>query len=98
MSGNQVKSVKICSTGWHGSVPAFVLLCFALTAGAAGSAPVTENSVKVASGLISRSLNVRGGRVLGESYRGPDGAEFMRKGSPEFALKVDGRMYSGATV
>ena len=98
MNGIQAKAVETCLTRRRGGVLAFISLCFALMTGVASSAPVVGNSVEVASGLIARRLDVRGGRVLGESYRGPDGADFMRKGSPEFAFKVDGRMYSGATV
>ena len=98
MNGIQAKAVETCLTGRRGGVLAFISLCFALMTGVASSAPVVGNSVEVASGLIARRLDVRGGRVLGESYRGPDGADFMHKGSPEFAFKVDGRMYSDATV
>ena len=53
------------------------------------------DSLQVASGLVSRSLDMRGGRILGASYKLADGASFMQAGSPEFAFKVDGKMYAG---
>ena len=53
------------------------------------------NAAEVASGLVSRTLEMKGGRILGRSYKTADGTEFMRGGSPEFAFRVDGRLYSG---
>ena len=53
------------------------------------------DSVEVASGLFSRSLDMKGGHILGKSYKTADGTEFMRNGSPEFAFRVDGTMYAG---
>ena len=53
------------------------------------------DSIEVASGLLTRSLDTRGGHVLGKSYKTANGTEFMRAGSPEFAFHVDGRMYAG---
>ena len=56
------------------------------------------DSVEVASGLVSRSLDTRDGHVLGKSYKTADGIEFMRDGSPEFAFRIDGKMYSGGST
>ena len=53
------------------------------------------DSIEVASGLLTRSLDTRGGHVLGKSYKTANGTEFMRAGSPEFAFHVNGRMYAG---
>lgn len=53
------------------------------------------DSIDVASGLLTRSLDTRGGHVLGKSYKTANGTEFMRAGSPEFAFHVNGRMYAG---
>ena len=53
------------------------------------------DAAEVASGLVSRTLEMKGGRILGRSYKTADGTEFMRGGSPEFAFRVDGRLYSG---
>jgi len=61
------------------------------------AAPVEGNSIEVASGLVTRRLDVRGGRLIGQSYKTADGTEFMKKGSPEFAFRVDGKMYNGGT-
>ena len=65
------------------------VLAAALGAGAA------DGLLEVAAGSMSRTLDTGGGKLLGHSYRAADGTEFMRKGSPEFAFRVDGRMYSG---
>lgn len=54
-----------------------------------------SDSVEVAAGLVSRSLDMKGGHILGRSYKLADGTEFMRNGSPEFAFKVDGKTYDG---
>ena len=62
--------------------------------GAGESKPVSD-SVEVASGLVSRSLDMKGGHILGKSYKVADGTEFMRNGSPEFAFRVDGTRYAG---
>ena len=59
------------------------------------AAPMTVDSLEVASGMLSRNLDVRGGHVLGGSYKTADGTEFMKSGSPEFAFRVDGKMYAG---
>jgi len=59
--------------------------------------PVEGNSLEVASGLVTRRLDVRGGRAMSESFRSSDGTEFILKGSPEFAFRVDGKMYNGGT-
>ena len=53
--------------------------------------------VNVASGQVERTLDTRKGRILGQSYK-TRGVEFMRKGSPEFAFRVDGKMYDGHSV
>ena len=63
-----------------------------------GVAAFAADSVEVVSGLLTRSLDLRGGHVLGKSYKTADGTEFMRNGSPEFAFKVDGVMYAGWSV
>ena len=55
------------------------------------------NSIDVASGAVQRSLDTRGGHLKGRSYK-TRGVEFMRKGSPEFAFRVDGKMYDGHSV
>ena len=65
--------------------------------GAVGSKPAAD-SVEVASGLVSRSLDMKDGHLLGRSYKTADGTEFMRNGSPEFAFRVDGKMYAGWSV
>jgi alpha-galactosidase len=72
-----------------------VVLAAACAAVAYGVAQPVGGSVEVASGLLSRSLDTRGGHVLGKSYKTADGTEFMRGGSPEFAFRVDGKMYAG---
>ena len=69
-----------------------VVLAAAFGAGAA------DGLLEVAAGLVSRTLDANGGKLLGHSYQTADGTEFMRKGSPEFAFRVDGRMYSGGTT
>ena len=63
-----------------------------------GAAQSADGSVEVASGNLSRSLDLRGGHLLGKSYKTADGTEFMRNGSPEFAFRVDGTMYAGWSV
>ena len=65
--------------------------------GAVESKPAAD-SVEVASGLVSRSLDTKGGHLLGRSYKTADGTEFMRNGSPEFAFRLDGKMYAGWSV
>ena len=72
------------------------LMCHAFTF-EAFAAPVAGNSLEVASGLVTRRLDVRGGRAMSESFRSSDGTEFILKGSPEFAFRVDGKMYNGGT-
>ena len=72
---------------------------FAVAAACMGSAvTLAADSLEVASGLVSRHLDTRGGHLLGQSYKTADGTEFMRKGSPEFAFRVDGKMYAGWSV
>ena len=73
----------------------FAFACMVAMCGAAQSA---DGSVEVASGNLSRSLDLRGGHLLGKSYKTADGTEFMRNGSPEFAFRVDGTMYAGWSV
>ncbi|MBR7180072.1 MAG: alpha-galactosidase [Kiritimatiellae bacterium] len=68
-----------------------VLAAAACLAGMSGAA------VQVASGPVERSLDTRRGHILGLSYR-VRGAEFMRRGSPEFAFRADGKMYAGWSV
>ena len=72
-----------------------MLACVRVTA---GTKPAAVDSLVVAEGRVSRTLDLRNGRLLGASYKLADGTEFMRGGSPEFAFRVDGRMYSGGSV
>ncbi|MBQ9431378.1 MAG: alpha-galactosidase [Kiritimatiellae bacterium] len=51
--------------------------------------------LKVADGLIMRIIDSNGNKLLGQSFKLADGTEFMRKGSPEFAFRIDGKMYAG---
>ena len=60
-------------------------------------AAIAGSYVNVASGPVARVLDTRKGRILGQSYK-TCGVEFMRKGSPEFAFRVDGKMYDGHSV
>lgn len=80
----------------NAAILAAVFLCHTF-AFEAFAAPVAGDSLEVASGLVTRRLDVRGGRLLGQSYKTADGTEFMKKGSPEFAFRVDGKMYNGGT-
>ena len=70
-------------------------LAVAFCAAVADAAP---ERLVVAEGLVARSLDMRGGHLLGQSYRTSDGTEFMRNGSPEFAFRLDGKMYAGWSV
>ena len=65
---------------------------------AAFGLPAAENQLCVAEGLVSRTLDTSGGKLLGLSYQLADGTAFMQKGSPEFAFKIDGQMYAGWSV
>lgn len=56
-----------------------------------------DSLVNVASGAVNRSLDTRRGHILGHSYR-KGGVEFMRKGSPEFAFRIDGVMHDGNSI
>ena len=71
-------------------------LAVALCAAVAGGAETGH--LVVAEGLVARSLDMRGGHLLGQSYKTSDGTEFMRNGSPEFAFRIDGKMYAGWSV
>lgn len=53
------------------------------------------NSIEVASGLVSRSIDTRDGHLRGASYKTADGTEFMQYGAPEFAFRTKGRLYTG---
>ena len=75
-----------------------LFFAFAFAAAACGAAQPAGGSVEVATGTLSRSLDLRGGHLLGKSYKTADGTEFMRNASPEFAFRVDGTMYAGWSV
>ena len=77
---------------WSAAVVALLCHAFAFEAFAA---PVERNSIEVASGLVTRRLDVRGGRLIGQSYKTADGTEFMQNGAPEFAFRTKGRPYTG---
>ncbi|MBQ6339707.1 MAG: hypothetical protein IJI36_11235 [Kiritimatiellae bacterium] len=66
-----------------------MLACVRVTAGN----PAAVDSLVVAEGRVSRTLDLRNGRLLGASYKLADGTEFMRGGSPEFAFRVDGELF-----
>ena len=70
---------------------ALAMCAVAFGAGAA------DGLLEVAAGAVSRTLDVNGGKLLGHSYQTADGTEFMKNGSPEFAFRVDGRMFSGGS-
>ncbi|MBQ6010509.1 MAG: alpha-galactosidase, partial [Kiritimatiellae bacterium] len=74
-----------------------IVLTVAVLAAAFG-AGAADGLLEVSAGLVSRTLDANGGKLLGHSYQTADGTEFMRKGSPEFAFRVDGRMYSGGSA
>ena len=77
------------------SIAAAVFLTICAGAETVNQKGPAGDSIEVASGLLTRSLDTRGGHVLGKSYKTANGTEFMRAGSPEFAFHVDGRMYAG---
>ncbi len=52
----------------------------------------------MAEGLVTRTLDVEGGHIFGEAYTTADGTPFMKKSLPEFAFRIDGRMYSGRSA
>ena len=67
-----------------------MLACVRVAAGANSAA---VDSLVVAEGRVSRTLDLRNGRLLGASYKLADGTEFMRGGSPEFAFRGDGELF-----
>lgn len=77
------------------SIAAAVFLTICAGAETVNQKGPAGDSIEVASGLLTRSLDTRGGHVLGKSYKTANGTEFMRAGSPEFAFHVNGRMYAG---
>ena len=79
---------------WKCKVVSCVIVCGALIIGSALDA-TADGLLKVAEGAVSRTLDNGGGKLLGRSYKTADGTEFMRNGSPEFAFRVDGKMYAG---
>ncbi|MBQ7190830.1 MAG: glycoside hydrolase family 127 protein [Kiritimatiellae bacterium] len=79
---------------WKSKVVSRVIVCGALIMGIALDA-TADGLLKVADGAVSRTLDNGGGKLLGRSYKTADGTEFMRNGSPEFAFRVDGKMYAG---
>ena len=79
---------------WKCKVVSCVIVCGALIIGSALDA-TADGLLKVAEGAVSRTLDNGGGKLLGRSYKTADGTEFMRGGSPEFAFRVDGKMYAG---
>ena len=52
------------------------------------SAARAGDSIEVASGLVSRSIDTRDGHLRGASYKTADGTEFMKGNSPEFAFSI----------
>ena len=69
----------------------------AAVAACVNCAVLAGSYVNVASGPVERTLDTRKGRILGQSYK-TRGVEFMQKRSPEFAFRVDGKMYDGHSV
>ena len=75
----------------------FKLMIVVAAVACVNCAVFADSFINVASGPVHRSLDTRKGHILGHSYK-TGGVEFMRRGSPEFAFRIDGVMHDGNSV